>query len=300
LWTRAVALVLTAAAVLVGCGGGIGEGGTGSFASGPITGFGSVIVNEITFDDSDASVEDGEGAVRARSELRLGMTVEVEGGAVSQGSARAGHIRFDSALLGPVEAVNVANGAFTVLGQTVAVDATTVFDEALAGGLVALAALQADQAVEVYAVFDPSGPRFRATRVELRRAALAYRVRGIVAEVFPQLRTLRIGSALFVFDNLGSAPVPQVGQFVRLTLAKTPLPGALGRWPVLAFGTPLREIGDRDNVSFKGLITAFRSIGDFQVDGRAVDASAAQIAGGSAALAPGVRVEVGGALRAGV
>ena len=37
---RGLLLVLTAAASLSSCGGGVGSGGTGSFASGPITGFG--------------------------------------------------------------------------------------------------------------------------------------------------------------------------------------------------------------------------------------------------------------------
>src|SRR5205085_9845313 len=43
------------AAVVAGCGGGVDSGGTGaqptSFASGPITGFGSVIVNAVHYDD---------------------------------------------------------------------------------------------------------------------------------------------------------------------------------------------------------------------------------------------------------
>ena len=69
---RALLLVLSAAAALASCGGGVGSGGTGSFASGPITGFGSVIVGGVRFDDSTANVEDGEGGRRSRDELRLG------------------------------------------------------------------------------------------------------------------------------------------------------------------------------------------------------------------------------------
>ena len=57
-WTRALWLAL----LLTGCGGGVESGGTGatpaSFASGPITGFGSVIVNGVRFDDSKAVVTD--------------------------------------------------------------------------------------------------------------------------------------------------------------------------------------------------------------------------------------------------
>ncbi|HRD97740.1 MAG TPA: DUF5666 domain-containing protein, partial [Rubrivivax sp.] len=155
------------AILLAACGGGVGSGGTGGFASGPITGFGSVIVNGVRFDDTAATVVDGEGSPRTRDDLRLGMTVEVESGAitVTQGAqaASARRIEFDCALRGPVTALDKAGGAFTLLGQRVVVDATTVFDDRLAGGLNGLAA---GRMLEVYAVFDPAGLRYRATRVE--------------------------------------------------------------------------------------------------------------------------------------
>ena len=53
--------VLCAAVVLTGCGGG-GSGDSASpatrtsFAAGPITGFGSIIVNGVRFDDSSAKI----------------------------------------------------------------------------------------------------------------------------------------------------------------------------------------------------------------------------------------------------
>ena len=53
--TTAIALGLSA------CGGGgdvagVGQGGTGAFSVGPITGLGSIIVNGIRYDDSRASI----------------------------------------------------------------------------------------------------------------------------------------------------------------------------------------------------------------------------------------------------
>ena len=298
--TALLALALLALAGPSGCGGGIGEGGTGSFASGPISGFGSVIVNDIVFDDSVAAVEDGEGELRRNTDLRLGMTVEIEGDALQAGagtsSARASRIRFDSALLGPVEALDNAGGSFTVLGQRVAVDETTVFEAALAGRL---AALRVGDVVEVYAAFDAGASRYRATRVERRAAALAYRVRGVVAQLDPATQTLRIGSAYFAYGAARAVPAGlAAGQFVRLTLLTQA--GPLGRWAVLSFGAPLQLIAERDGVVLKGLISRFVSIANFDVDGRAVDASAAQVVGSTAALALGVRVQASGALRAGV
>ena len=90
LWQRAKVLWLALA--LVACGGGVDSGGTGatsSYASGPITGFGSVIVNGVRFDDSLASISDDDGTLRQRGDLRLGMSVEIRGSAISTDATAA-------------------------------------------------------------------------------------------------------------------------------------------------------------------------------------------------------------------
>src|SRR5690606_36947233 len=92
-WSRRPFLAgLAASLALAACGGGgdgggfastgVGSGGTGMFASsvsvsGPIRGFGSIIVNGIRFDDSNASISlgDDNGGLRS-ADLRLGMMVE--------------------------------------------------------------------------------------------------------------------------------------------------------------------------------------------------------------------------------
>jgi len=294
-WALAGALALAAGlavAPLSGCGGGVGEGGTG-YASGPITGFGSVIVNEIVFDDSQAVVEDGDGGPRPRADLRLGMTVEIDSTAIVGGGARAARVRFDSAVVGPVESLE--SDGFVVLGQRVAVDETTVYDTALAAGLGALAP---GQLVEVYGLYDAAAARFRATRVERRAQVLVYRLRGVVSELDPQTRTLRIGTALFGYGQAQATPADlAVGSFVRLFISTDP-PGLLGRRQVLRFGEAQRALPDIDGVSIKGHVTAFASLGALRVDGRPVDATAAVITGGT--LAVGARVEVSGSQRAGV
>ena len=138
-----------ATAVLVACGGGGGDAATTAtpqsttsvYASGPITGFGSVIINGLRFDDSTATITDDDGTAMAESALHLGMQAEVQGQGddrnASHGFAHAIHIH--SALIGPVTAVDTTAGTLTVLGQTVTVGAQTAFDGALAGGLVSVA-----------------------------------------------------------------------------------------------------------------------------------------------------------------
>ena len=298
---RALLLVLAAAAVITGCGGGVGTGGTGgnatAYASGPITGFGSVIVGGVRFDDAIASVEDGDGGRRSRDELRLGMTVEVDSSAISTdatgSSATASRIRFESELVGAVGLVNAGGGTFTLLGQLVQVDTTTVFDDRLNGGL---AGLTLGQPVEVYAVFDAASNRYRATRVEQSTLSAGLRLRGPVSQLDTAAQSLRVGGQDYSYAGATNIPAGlAVGQFVRLRLG---LPGVLApRWVVQSFSTALQALADADGVKVEGLISAFTSAAVFSVNGRPVDASAVA---GTAGLAAGVRVEVQGSLRAGI
>ena len=288
-----------AAVVLSACG--VGTGGTGgnatAYASGPITGFGSVIVGGVRFDDSSATVEDGEGARRGRDDLRLGMTVEIDGNdlATDGATAVASRIRVDSELLGAVERLDAQGGGFTLLGQAVAVDAGTVFDERLAG----VAGLRVGQALEVYAVFDAAARRYRATRIEPALAGTALHLRGPLTQIDAAAQTLRIGSQDYSYAGASNLPATlAAGQFVRLRLALQN--GVPLRWRVLAFGTALQPLADADGMRAEGLISAFTSQAQFSVNGRAVDAGAAVFPSGSASLAVGVRVDVRGSLRAGV
>ena len=296
---RALAILISTTLFLAACGGGggVGTGGTGGYAAGPITGFGSVIVNDIVFDDSGAEVRDGDDGTRLRAELKLGMTVEVDSEAIRNGAARATRVRFDSALVGPVESVDPAAGRFTVLGQTVTVDDTTVFDEGLLGRL---ALLVPGGWVEVYALYDPALQRFRATRVEARLVQpLVYRVRGIVAGLDTATSTFRIGNATFGYGAAGNVPADlRDGQFVRLAVRIAP--PVAGRYSVAAFSTAVRSVADLDGVVVKGLVSRFTSSFDFAVDGRSVDASAPTVVFEGGVPALGQRVEVEGEVRNGV
>jgi hypothetical protein len=97
-------VLLAALALLGGCGGvdsgGTGTGASSTYASGPITGFGSIIVNGVRYDDIGASIEDDDGRVRSHDELGLGMRTEVIASAITTAagvaSATASSIRVQS------------------------------------------------------------------------------------------------------------------------------------------------------------------------------------------------------------
>jgi hypothetical protein len=287
---------------LTACGGGVETGGTGAgaYVQGPISGFGSIIVSGVRFDDGcTPCIVDADNAPFARANLRLGMLVEVESGPISDdGSggrvATATRVRLASELLGPVGIVDLANARIGVLGQVVRLTPATVVD-GVPGGAEALAS---DDIVEVYGFFDPIGA-YVATRIDRRAGVPAnnYRIRGAVRNLDVQARTLRIGLQVFDLTTTGVPAGLTDGQFVRLSL----LPNQVaGRWSALSVAVEGRSAGDRDEAEVEGLISAFTSASQFSVNGVRVDASNATFIDDSRGLAAGVRVKVRGRSQAGV
>ena len=292
--TTALLLALTA------CGGGVETGGTGAgaYIQGPISGFGSIIVAGVRFDDSAARIEDPDNTVRRREDLRLGMRVEVESGPIVDDgaggrTANATRVRLASELLGPLSLVDLANGRLVVLGQPVRLTAATVVDAGVGG----TPSLQVGNVVEVHGFFAQD-EGYVATRVERRAAPPAsYRVRGLVRDLDPNARTLRIGSQGF---DLGATGVPSGladGQFVRLTLQTAQVGG---RWPVTSLTVEAPSAGDRDEAEVEGLISAYTGPAVFSVNGVRVDAAAATFVDGTTGLRVGVRVKVRRRSQAGV
>lgn len=144
-------------------------------SSGVITGFGSIYINGVRYQTAGAEVEfEGEG-LKTDADLRLGMRVEVE--ASRDGEERmAERVLFDRDLKGPVASVSANTddptlGSFSVLGQTVTVDANTVLSEDIddvnADGEIDLRDLSVEQGRVVVEVSGfPTEDGYVATRVE--------------------------------------------------------------------------------------------------------------------------------------
>ena len=280
---------LAAAWLVVACGGGVGTGGTGAFASGPITGFGSIIVNDVHFDESAARIDDDDGDDRQRSDLHLGTIVEVQSGEIRDGAATASQVRIVSALIGPVQSVSA--GTLVVNGQSVHTNAGTVFD--FSGGL---GGITIGRVVVVYGFLLPAQGGISATRIEPDDSATTFKFRGVVSALDTVARTFDIGNQHFSFAGLtNGADTLRNGALVSVVVAMQP--NAQGRWVVTKVGNS-GPGGDRDEVKANGMISSFTSNASFTIDAYTVDASAAQIDGGPLAL--GVHVKVEGSLRSGV
>lgn len=291
LWRLQPRRLLMALALSLGlgaCGGGVEGQGTGSFgySQGAITGFGSIVVNGVHFDESGAKVlaDDGVTVLQA-SNLLLGMTVEVRSGAIDQTAltAVASQVQLRSELLGPISAMDTVAGTMTVLGQTVQLSVSTVRPADLSVG----------QLVEVYAIPDPVTGVYAARRIEPRSAATEYKLRGVVSNVGAGQFT--VGSATFAY---GGTPALSNGQQVRLLLSTTL--DAQGRYVVQTTRDDTPKIEDNTETEIEGVIASYASSASFTVGGLTVDASSATIKPAGSTLAAGLRVEVEGVVVGGV
>lgn len=282
-------------ASLAACGGGVGEGGTGSFSLGPISGFGSVIVNGVRFDDTTADIRDDDDAVRRRDELRLGMVVAIDSTRIDLASGRASarSIRIGSEIVGRVSAVNPNGSGFMVFGLPVLVIADTIFDEQLVGGITAL---QPGDVVEVYGFFNRFLRVFVATRVELKAVGTAiFKLRAPIEAIDNAARTITLGGLAISTANvsLPAGLLPGVIVRVRAQLAGAGLVAT--RVDIAAL-----QIADRDDVRVEARITSFASSRSFAISGLPVDASGASFPDGEAGVVLGARVEVEGAVVGGI
>lgn len=287
------------AALLVGsiggCGGGVGTEGTGTFSSvgsGPITGFGSIVVSGVRYDDSSAAVRDDDGNGSDRGKLALGMVVDVQGGAVSTAAdgtltATASSVRTRRALLGPATAIDLAAGSLQVLGQQVLVTGDTTFDSSLSGGLAAVAA---NQLLEVWGLYDASRTAWVATRIAPAAAGSTYCVSGPVASV-DGAQAFTIGSQRYVGSTTGLA----AGTIVQLKLQSST--DGSGRWQVNTSKAEDKLPDQSDGAGLEGVVSAVLSATRFTVNGTTVDSSTARVDG---AVQVGARVQVRGSLQAGV
>ncbi len=313
--SRRVMLSLTAVAALTlvaACGGGSDEsaspnvGGTApsantvAWASGPISGLGSIIVNGVRYDDNTARVQrDDDDSLDSKSSLKIGMVVEVRSSSVddSTGRATAGEIRFGSELVGAIASIDTAASTFTMLDQVVEVTSTTVFDDALAGGF---AGLKAGTVVEVHALYDAAVGRYVATRIEDKKAATVYRLRGTVSGLDTAAKTFKIGNAVIAYGDVLAANLPSNladGVKVRVQLKPAQVNG---QWVATAVRSGLKRVEDHNDGRVRGTITAFTSAQAFEVNGLKVDATNAKLEGSAAALILGARVDVRGTITNGV
>lgn len=222
----AVALLLPV--VSISCGGSVvitAGGGVGGTGVGVVTGFGSVNVNGVRYDDTGiggTNFFDDHG--RDKSQLMAGMMVVIHG-TIDGTNGKADNIAVLRHVDGPMDdnAVNLATNRLKVMGQDVVVDASTVFDNGVTN-LADLRTLQGPNAnhpeLEVHGSSDNNG-LIHATFIHKwsddRAAGRDVQVRGTVAGT-PTVTTFFVGRKTVDFTSVpGGLPSGVVdGAFVEV------------------------------------------------------------------------------------
>ena len=317
-----VSFAIAAVIGLTACGGS-GEGSDSTASSpvmsgstittGVITGFGSVFVDGVEFetDDSSFSLDDGDDGVENEDGLAVGMVVTVTGTVHADGkTGSARHIEFDDELEGIVNTNSVGaegTGTMTVMGQTVIVKNTTIFESDVAG-IDSIDKVAAGNVVEVSGYSSGDGSVY-ATRIEVKLAVHAgeeIEVKGIVSNLAASRfdiggLTVDFSSALFD-DSLPNGTLGN-GQYVEVkSTAGFSLDNQL-----IASEIELQDDGDMelegdegDEAELNGIVTAVSPDSAFEVGGRTVIITSATSFehGNPGDIMPGVYLEVEGELNA--
>jgi hypothetical protein len=266
-------------------------------AVGPITGFGSVIVNGVRYDTSAATfTKDGVAAVQ--SDFSVGQFVVVTGTIDDDNSnAVATTVEFEDLVEGPV--ASVTGTTFVALGQTVLTGPTTSIDDNCPD---LLADLVSVPAVEVSGSFLDDG-RIDASRVECKPVLGLMEVTGKVSGLDTGATMFQINALTVNYGGITPRNFPggaiSDGDLVEVkgTNLVTGLPLTLTATDVEFKGPRLGD-DEGDHVEVEGFITDFVSATSFTVSPFAVTTDSNtryEPAGFSASdLGPNLKVEVEG------
>ena len=280
-FARSFALLL--AATVCGCGGGmqagVGSGGSGSPASvavGPVTGFGSIIVNGENYDETNAQVNidvrPDQLTPATVAAIRLGMHVELQ-----HRDRVISTATIASELIGPVSSVSASS--FVALGQTIVVNSDpaepTVFE-----GFDALVDLASGAIVEVHGDRSVNGD-ILATRVELKPAGFGtVRLAGTAAGVAG--RNFAIGPT--PIDATAATIVPTGATITNgqrvVVWTDVPYTGGVLAAKVVRVGST--TIPNNAAVTLDGAVSDFVSTANFKVAGITISATGATFSGGNA------------------
>jgi hypothetical protein len=324
-----LAAAIGSAAILIACGGGSGgtvvaggsgsgsggSGGTGAVAGGSITGFGSIILNGVRFDDGTAGITLDDDKNSTDADLRLGMTVDIEGDVAADGTTgNAISIAGRSFVQGPISTINTATNQITVLGVTVTLTPRTVYDGA---GVTGLNTLAVNDDVEIYGL--PNGAQaLKATRIEritnqnqtgqnqtgqnqtgqnqtgqnqTGSGITEVRLTGTVQNVTSS--RFKINDITVQYRSAGLVNLPNgvvAGMVVRVK-------GSLSSNPSGIVASNVRQVSfvpaikERQYATLEGLVTKFTSATDFEMNGLKVNVPDSGTITGIAALDSRVEVE---------
>jgi len=317
----AVSLAVSSTIGLTACGGGGGgsdstDSSTGTsgntITSGVVTGFGSIFVDGVEFetDNSSFSLDDGDDGPEDEDGLAVGMVVTVTGTVNADGvTGTAEHIEFDDELEGIVNANNVGaegTGTMTIMGQTVIINTTTIFESDVAG-ITSADLVVAGNVVEVSGFSSGDGTVY-ATRIEVKLATHSgeeIELKGIITNLTDttfDLGGLTVDFSSAMFDDHIPDSTLSEGLYIEVKSITGFINGELiaSEVELEGDGDMNLEGDDGDEIELNGIVTAVNSDTSFEIGGHTViiTKSTAFEYGNAGDISIGVSLEAEGELNA--
>jgi len=188
--------------VLTSCGGGggvVAEGGIGGtgITMGRVSGFGSLFVNGVEFDTSNSDFIYEEDTIGDESGIRVGMVVRITG--EDDGvTGLADIVEYASLFEGTLTSKTIGSnetGSLVAMGQSVTVDADTVYDDSILTTPTPLSQLPLGAIIEVSGFSDGTG-NVLATRIEVKAQSYSgetLNVKGLVSGLDTTTQTFQLG-----------------------------------------------------------------------------------------------------------
>ena len=258
--------------------------------SGPISGFGSVIVNGMRFETVGASLSDDDGSPVRLQDLALGMSVNIDGTVDDNtGRGRAKSLSLVHGNTGAITSIDRSSQTITVMGLTIKTNTATAYKN-----VASFSALAVGDAVEVYGTLQ-SDNTVLATLIEKETGTYTNRAVGRVSNLDTNAKTFKIGSLVV---NYGTATVIGTlaeGRQIRVTATQGPVNNVLIANSIkvtdgaaygssVASGTFLKIKGVAEAAPINGLLT---------VSGTRVNVAQATYEGGTSIVA-GALLEIKG------
>ncbi len=316
-WALCAATCAISTAVLWGCGGGGSSSPSQTTATTPpsatiasvdgtITGFGSVIIDGVRFDDSATKVaiaNSADATAATLGDLHTGMRVQ---GELKDGVLQNLVVNF--ALVGTVGTVDATAGTLTVFGQTIKTTTTgqlpTVFE-----GFSALAQMALGDLVKVSGTVASDGS-ITATRIERRAkdGTEVFRVSGAVQSIDATAKTFTLVGNSSVTVNYAAAKLLPTGAVIEngklVSVVATAAPASSSGKNVLTASVvevKARKLADSSDTTVGGPISDFTSLASLRIGDVLVDASSATLKEGTLAadVANGAQAQAHGTIKDG-
>ena len=255
---------------LFGCGGGSnhvagidGSGAPVTSASGTVNGFGSVIVNGVRY-HSDKTKFLVNGQIADESSLHTGYQVRVTGTLNSDGTGTANTIEFNPNLIGAITQIDLQNEQLVLLGQTVQITNTTLFDTAITPN--DLSGLTVGNEILVSGQINSEG-LIAATRIELTTQQ-NHQLSGVISNLNIATTTFSLNNLTINYSGatLNNFPDNQLKNALNIHVFGSLDSQGIFKAQIINFQNSTFS-ADVKNADIEGFITRFVNSSDFDVAG---------------------------------